>query len=353
VIDRDEKLAELLPALRAANWLALDTEADSLHAYPEKLCLIQISYPGGDVILDPLASMNLTPFFGELSRHELVMHGADYDLRLLRKSYGFVPKAIFDTMLASRLLGCREFGLSNLVSRFLGITLEKGAQKANWGRRPLTMRMEIYARNDTRHLRPLAEILRAQLKETGRLAWHEESCAKLIADCAQFRPLDPDMLWRVKGSHQLDPRGLAVLRELWHWREKEAIKFNRPPHFILPADIMVDLAEACAESGPRPDMLPNHLTSRRQSEIMDAMAAGLAKTDLPARVKNRGYRQSETEKRRMLDLENRRNRLAHDLGLDPTLIASRAMLVMLAKNWQAHAGELMSWQRKLLEQAQV
>src|SRR5437867_4118116 len=159
VIDTDQKLEAFLPRMRAARWIALDTEADSLHAYPEKLCLIQVSIEGADELLDPLSSMNLAPAFKVFHDHELILHGADYDLRLLRKSRGFVPTAIFDTMLASRLLGCREFGLNNLVSKYLGVTLEKGPQKANWAQRPLTQRMVEYARNDTRHLKPLSEIL--------------------------------------------------------------------------------------------------------------------------------------------------------------------------------------------------
>src|SRR5437867_6534262 len=101
VIDTDAKLAVFLPELSAAEWIALDTEADSLHAYPEKLCLIQVSTPGADELLDPLASVNLAGLYETLAKHELILHGADYDLRLLRKSSGFVPSAIFDTMLAS------------------------------------------------------------------------------------------------------------------------------------------------------------------------------------------------------------------------------------------------------------
>ena len=352
MIDTDEKLAGFLPGLRQANWVALDTEADSLHAYPEKLCLIQISIEGEDALVDPLARMDLEPILEELRHHELIMHGADYDLRLMRKGLNFVPTAIFDTMLASRLLGIREFGLNNLVWRFLNVRLEKGPQKANWARRPLTERMAEYARNDARYLNQVADTLRDQLRQKGRLEWHREMCETLIKDCAQLRSPDPEAVWRVKGSHQLSPTALAVLRELWHWREHEAIKSNRPPFFILPPDTMVHLAQhAISSSGVETRHLPKHLSPRRREGIIKAVAKGLAAKELPGIIRNSPYRQSESEKRRMHDLERRRDRAAAELGIDPTVIASRAMLVLLAKDWEAHQSELMKWQRELLEPA--
>ena len=111
MIDTEQRLASFLPALRAAPWAAVDTEADSLHAYPEKVCLIQISTAAGDELIDPLADINLNPLLDALSGHELIMHGADYDLRLLEKHHRFVPSTIFDTMLAGRLLGLPQFSL--------------------------------------------------------------------------------------------------------------------------------------------------------------------------------------------------------------------------------------------------
>ena len=123
MIDTEQKLGAFLATLHAATWVAVDTEADSLHAYPEKVCLIQISTVAGDKLVDPLAPINLDPLLEALSGHELIMHGADYDLRLLLKHHEFVPSAIFDTMLAARLLGLRQFSLSNLVEAYLGVKL--------------------------------------------------------------------------------------------------------------------------------------------------------------------------------------------------------------------------------------
>ena len=349
MIDTDEKLQALLPTLRAAQWVALDTEADSLHAYPEKLCLLQVSSEGVEALIDPLKKLPLQPLLEIFRDHQLIMHGADYDLRLLRKTFDFRPKAIFDTMLAARLLGVREFGLGSLVHKLLGVKLEKGPQKADWARRPLTPRMEEYARNDTRFLKPLADILRDQLKEKGRLKWHEEACDRLIDDCATVRTPDPDQVWRIKGSYHLSPDALAVVRELWHWREKEAVVANKPPYFILQPEQMVAIAIAAAGNQPVQPLIPSRFSVRRMAALLKSVQHGLEAREKPQALRATHYRQSAEEKRRYHDLERRRNKRAHELGLDPTIIASRATLVQLARNGDADLDELMSWQRELLK----
>ncbi len=153
LIDTQVQLKEFLPELRKSSWVSLDTEADSLHSYPEKLCLLQISLPDTDVLIDPLQKVDMTALFKALARRELLIHGSDNDLRLMYAAQQFVPSKIFDTMWAARLLGFSAFGLNDLLSKLLGITLDKGSQKANWTRRPLTDKMAIYALNDSRHLR--------------------------------------------------------------------------------------------------------------------------------------------------------------------------------------------------------
>ena len=350
VIDTEQKLAAFLPKLRAASWVAVDTEADSLHAYPEKVCLIQVSTVDGDVLLDPLSKINLDPVLDALSGHELIMHGADYDLRLLEKHHQFTPSAIFDTMLASRLIGERQFGYSTLVEKFLGVKLEKGPQKANWALRPLTERMEKYARNDTHYLKPLADKLRAGLEAKGRLAWHQESCARLIAECTQAQPVDRDSVWRVKGSHLLGRPALAILRELWQWRETEAIAANRPPFFVMSHEALVDVAAAAATQRPIEAFLPRNISERRRNGVAKAVADGLGMSSekLPKILQRTNHRPTDAERKRFLELQKRRDAHAHQLGIDPTLIASRGTLSDLARNWEKYSPELMTWQREML-----
>jgi ribonuclease D len=350
VIDNNQKLADFLPVVTSAAWLAIDTEADSLHAYPEKVCLIQISTAAGDELIDPLAAMDLNPFLDALTGRELIFHAADYDLRLLRKHHDFSPTEIFDTMLAARLLGEAQFGLGALVEKFLGVKLDKGPQKADWAQRPLTPRMTEYARNDTRFLKPLEEKMRATLIAKNRLAWHQESCARLIAESAIPPHVDPDEVWRIKGSTFLAPAALAVLRELWHWREREAIAASRPPFFVLAHEKMTEISALAAEQKPFEDLIPLRMHPRRKVNLVEAVRAGQAvpPENFPQIIRHRSQRPSEAEFRRFRELENVRNRHAHDLQIDPTLIAPKSVLGDLARDWDHHAPELMKWQRELL-----
>ena len=350
MIDTNEKLAAFLPVLNAAEWVAVDTEADSLHAYPEKVCLIQVSTPEGDRLLDPLAKLDLAPFLHVIARRELIFHAADYDLRLLLKHHQFVPAEIFDTMLAARLLGERQFGLGALVENHLQVKLDKGPQKADWAQRPLTPRMEIYARNDTHYLKPLSDRLRSDLVAKQRLAWHQESCARLIEECSHPVVADPDEVWRIKGSSFLNRAGLAILRELWHWREREALAAGRPPFFVLPHEKMVEVSALAAEGKPVEQLLPPRMHPRRKTNLLEAVTAGqcLAPEQHPAIIKLRSRRPTEAEFRRFREIEKHRDKNAAELGIDPTLIAPKSVIGDLARDWDQYITGLMRWQQELL-----
>jgi ribonuclease D len=351
VIDTQEKLAAFLPTVHSAAWLAIDTEADSLHAYPEKVCLIQISTTAGDRLVDPLAQMDINPFLDALVGRELIFHAADYDLRLLKKHHDFTPTEIFDTMLAARLLGEKQFGLGALVEKFLGVKLDKGPQKADWAQRPLTQRMEDYARNDTRYLKPLEEKLRAELTAKGRLAWHQESCARLIAESSVPPVIDPDDIWRIKGSAFLERPALAVLRELWHWREAEAIAASRPPFFVLSHESMVAISVAVSEHQSFEQLIPPRMHPRRRETLLAAVRAAQAvpPAQFPEKIRHRSQRPTEAEFQRFRELEKIRDHHAHGLQIDPTLIAPKSVLGDLARDWDKYSAELMNWQKSLLQ----
>jgi len=221
--------------MESAPRLALDTEADSLHHYFEKVCLIQISAGAEHVIVDPLAGLDLSPLLRLLSNKSLTMHGAAYDLRILRASFGFRPTApVFDTLLAAQLLGYPHLGLAALVDRFFQVTLPKTSQRYNWSLRPLPVEVLDYASDDTRYLEPLRDILAAEIEKLGRSRWLAENCEAMVQAALSDKPKPgPDEEWRIKGSRDLDRRELAYLRALWYWRDRLARESDLPPFKIF------------------------------------------------------------------------------------------------------------------------
>src|SRR6478752_5863685 len=247
VISTPEQVGELISQIGPHDRLAIDTEADSLHCYREKLCLLQISLPEGDFLVDPLAGSDLAPLANTLARKEIVLHGADYDLRLLRRALNFQPAYLFDTVIAARLLGVLGFSYAALVEKCFSIQLAKGSQKANWALRPLSPKMEEYARNDTHYLLPLAEKLEIQLIERDRFGWFQQSCERAIVSAAIDRERDAEEAWRIRGSGLIRGREAAILRALWHWRDREAERFDRPSFHVLRNDQLIETARAVCE----------------------------------------------------------------------------------------------------------
>ena len=352
------QLAELLPEIESVDRVAIDTEADSLHCYREKLCLLQVSLsanrtdssggePGRDYIVDPLADVDLAPLCAALERKEIVLHGADFDLRLLRRGLNFTAQRIFDTMLAARLLGIREFSLAALVKRYFGVELGKGSQKANWARRPLSARMLEYAMNDTHYLLPLVERLESQLKQFDRMDWLRQSCQRAVEQAAVERARDKDDLWRIRGSGLLRGRAAAVLRALWQWREKEAEAADRPPFHILQNHELLNAAVSFA-SEKLPDY--RHFSSRRRQAFREAAqnALQLSEGEWPVSLRRFGTRPSAGMMARTEELRRQRDRGARELDLEPSFIASRSTLEAIAADETCATTLLVPWQRELI-----
>ncbi|MBV8813962.1 MAG: HRDC domain-containing protein [Verrucomicrobia bacterium] len=328
--------------------VAVDTEGDSLHCYFEKLCLLQLSIPGQDLIVDPLQPINFEGFNRFLSERIAVFHGCDYDLRMLRRGTGFLPGQVSDTYLAARLLGIKEVGLASLVKAFFGLELPKASQKANWARRPLTSVMVAYAVNDTKYLLPIADRLEAGLREAGRWGWYEESCARAVAATVEDRQRDLERVWKIAGSSGLEPRGLAILRDLWFWRDGEAQTADRPAFQIMRNEELIDLVKS-ATSGERikyPPWLPS--SRRRRLEQTVERALNLPESEWPARPKSVRFRSTPEQEQRLEQLRTRRDNRAKDLGLDPAIIAPRSALEAISRQPHSAPEILMTWQRELL-----
>jgi ribonuclease D len=348
VIATVSQLEELLPEIARFERVAIDTEADSLHCYREKLCLLQLSLPSGDYVIDPLADVDLRPLAEALTNKTVVLQGADFDLRLLRRNLQFTAARVFDTVIAARLLGLREFSLAALVQRYFGVELAKGSQKANWAQRPLPARMIEYAINDTHYLLPLAEKMELELKAAGRWEWFEQSCRRALEQSLVERSRDADEAWRISGSGKLRGRTAAILRELWKWRESEAEAADRPPFHILQNSDLIRSAEQF-DAGDLPDF--RHFSGRRRSAFRAAAERGLQmpESEWPVRLRRIGTRPTPEVLRRTEELRQRRDRSTAQLGLDPSFVAPRSALEALASNPTAAETLLVPWQRQLLD----
>lgn len=328
----DALLAEL--DAHPADDVALDTEADSFHHYFEKVCLLQIARSGTAWLVDPLARLDLPPLFAVLSTRRLLLHGADYDLRLLSRGHGFTPRALFDTMLAAQLLGEKEIGLAALLSSRLGVTLDKSSQRADWSRRPLSPTLVAYAASDVLHLHQLVALLEADLVAKGRLAWHAEECARLLAQDFSPAPDDPETDWRIKGSNALSPKERAFLRELWPVREERARSLDVPPFRVLHNEALLAVCRRAAGGETRlAELFPRALPPPFASRVREALerAAALPPSAWPPPRRGEIVRPEPALEKAVNRLKTRRDAVARGLGLDPGVLASRAALVEIAR----------------------
>ena len=348
MIVSDSQLAEILPRLRQFPRIAVDTEADSLHCYFEKLCLIQLTFDQQDLLVDPLAQIDLQPLCTALAEKEIVLQGMDFDLRLLRRTFDFPVREVFDTVIAARMLGLREFSYAALVLQYFGVTLAKGSQKANWARRPLPRAMEVYAKNDTHFLLPLAMQMEEQLQDLGRLDWFRQSCQRALAQTLVTRERDPDEMWRITGSGTLPPREGAVLRAIWQWRDNEARATDRPAFHILQNSAMIEAAKQFV-AGETPEF--RHLSDRRRHGFLAAAQSALELPEeaLPQRPPRGKRTHTPGFDKKVEALRQRRDRHAKELAIDPAFIAPRGTLEGLAADPSRSETLLVRWQRELLD----
>jgi len=343
--------------------VAVDTEADSLHNYFEKVCLIQLSIDGGHYLVDPLAGLELKGFLAALAAKPLIFHGGDYDLRILRASTGFRPKGeIFDTMIAAQLLGIEQIGLAALIERCFAITLGKEGQKSDWSQRPLSEKQLHYAVNDTRYLEELADRLAGELEAKARLEWHRESCQAMVMASGRDNLRDPEDLWRLKGAGRLTRRQLAYLREVWSWRDGHARRFNRPPFKIFGNQQIFELIQ-WAEAHPNEPLdkgpkLPRNIHGVLLTTLVEsvARAAALAPADWPETKKHeRGEAPSAESVARTNALRSACAEIAKALEISPSVLAPRAALEAIARSQPRGMDEIMErggllrWQAELIQ----
>jgi len=342
------KLSELMERLLGEEWIALDTEANGLHAYPGHLCLIQLSGECFQGIVEPLAELNLSPLLELLSNKSLVLHSCEFDLRMLKTAGDFHPKKIFDTSLAARFLGHKRVGLAALVERYFGVKLPKENQKANWGQRPLSESMLDYARNDVAFLLPLQKELEEALKGLNRWEWYCQSCSQLVqGSLVESEPADDVSFWRLNAKPRFAGRSLAVLWELWRWREGEALRANLPPFRIMRNEQLVSVVN-CVNEGLAPKV--SFKSKRIMTALFSAIDKGraLPEGEWPVKQRAKKLRLSESQESVFNQIKERRDTVASKHAIDPALIISNAKIEALARGSQAVREMLLPWQKQLL-----
>jgi len=357
LLDQPGSLTPLLAALDRVDEVSLDTEADNMYHYKTRVCLFQFLVGDEVYLVDVLApGLKLDPLLKSLAKKHLLMHGSDFDIRLLHDLCGFRPKSIFDTMLAAQLLGRQRVGLGGLLEDHFGVAVDKSGQKANWSQRPITPKLLNYAALDVWHLPALRDILTRELVKLNRLTWLEQQCrAQIESGVTGFAPATEND-WRIGRSERLRGAGLGVLHAVWHWREATAQRLDTPPFKVCGNSLLVKLAEAAEQGESEATLLHGLHLGRRHDRLFPSLAAavraGLARDPktLPRRPGRDPNHVSLTQAE--IELQDRiktdRDRVAQKLGIEATLIANRSQLAQVARAPKKIDEILLPWQADLL-----
>ena len=347
------RLEEVVESAQRHPRVGVDLESNNFHRYPDRVCLVQLATSDAVYIIDPLSIEDITPL-GELLANgavEKVFHSANSDLRLLDRDWRFSVRGLFDTSMAAAFVGSEKLGLAAVLTEHLGIEIDKNKklQRADWSRRPLTGALLRYAALDVLHLDRLATLLYERLDKLGRTEWVKEECQRLEG----IRYVAPDAEWRflsVKGSRDLDGRGLAVLRSLHAYRETEALRCDRPPFRIFSDAAMVELAANPYSDPARVKGLGRYGDGRLSLGVRHAVQVGIRAGPVQRpRRRSAGIRENRTKLRLLKDW---RAGEANRLKLTAFLLWPTASLARLSTTWpDGLAGEMESedvrrWQRQ-------
>jgi len=351
LIDRDDALEEARSLTQGLRSVALDCEAAGFHRYSDRLSLVQLTAGSFTFLLDPLSldPRELLRPLVEDPDVEVLMHGADYDVRLLDRDMDLRLSGLFDTQIAASLLGEDGIGLSSLLERYFGVKLSKKYQRADWAERPLSEGMKEYAAHDTIHLAELSDLLRERLEARGRMPWAEEEFRELEKIRWDPPAEEPDPVLRVKGARDLTPRETERLRSALLWRDGIAKERDRALFRVAGDPVLVEVAlrgprtleELASISGMNPGLARGEGTSLveemvRIEELPEAELEGYPR--LP-RGNGRGRPLPEVEER-FQRLKTVRNRHAGELGIDRGTLLPNAVLQAMADEPPASAGEL-------------
>ncbi len=344
-----------LDSLKNQPSVAIDLEANSMYAYRERICLIQISIPAQDYIVDPLSVTDLDGLGDIVSNPAIqkVFHAAEYDLLLMKREYQWELNNLFDTMWAARVLGYDRFGLANLLDTVFDIKISKQYQKSNWCKRPLIPEQLDYAQHDTHHLLALRDILKQELEKAGRLVEAQE----IFVDQTKVEPnnhdFTPDSFWSINGVNDLSPQQQATLKKLSIFRDDEAKKRNQPLFKILGDKTLLQLAKDMPKNQHELRQVygMSHGQIRRFGQsVLDTIRD--SKNDPPPKRPQREKRPSDAIICRYEKLHYWRKTCAKERGVESDVILSRECLWDIARQNPhtlddlAHIETLGNWRRQ-------
>ena len=334
LVDTPTGFDSMMAALSSQPALALDTESNSLYRYHYRVCLIQISTSDTDYLLDPLRLPVIEPL-GDLlaDRHiQKVFHAAENDILMLKRDFDFGFANIFDTMLAARILGWRQVSLAALLQMHFQVTLDKHAQLTDWGQRPLTTAQLAYARLDSHYLLDLRDLLSSSLRERKRWREAQEAFDALPGVTYVEKPFDPDGFWRMKGARELSSAELAVLRELYLWRDDQARLIDRPPFKVMGDETLMLLSRLQPEQPFELPLNPRQI-DQFGVDVFNVIARGRnapAPTP-PARPHNGNGRPDPQVQARFDRLRSWRAQRAAERQVDADIVMTNEALMAIAR----------------------
>lgn len=358
ILTRSAEIAAFASALSREPVIAVDLEADSMHSYREKVCLLQFSTPTQTLLIDPLAGGDLTPLGPILADPAIrkVFHAADYDTRCLHRDFGFTIHGLFDTMVSCQFLGEEKFGLNDVLGKYYGVTLDKKYQKADWSQRPLSPEMIAYAAADTTHLLQLAVLLEERLREKDRLDWVAEEFE--ILEQGHFTVHSGPLFLRFKGAAVFDRRQLAILEGLLQWRDREAERRDKPPYKVIGNDyLLLFVRQAPADAAALSAIvgLPSWVAERFGKSVLPVIATALAlpEEELPRYPKAERRERDPAADQRLAILKLWRTKIANELELEPGILINNSLLEEIARNPPRTLAGLEEigmkrWQRRVL-----
>ncbi|MHC4935115.1 MAG: ribonuclease D [Planctomycetota bacterium] len=245
-----DEIEALAGEIREEGLFALDAEFIRERTYYPRLALIQVATSKRSVLIDPVDGADLGPIEDLVVDPDItkLLHAASQDLEIFYYRTGQAPRNVFDTQIAGALCGLgHQCSYAVMVERTTGVSLKKGESYTDWLRRPLSPKQEQYALDDVRYLHQAHEVMRDRLREQGRLTWAVEEMLR-YEDASYFEVPDDQIYRKVKRFGTLDPRGLAILRELAAWREEEARRRDRPRRNVIADETLVEIARAAPRS---------------------------------------------------------------------------------------------------------